>query len=100
MFLLLADAPPIRAGTIQQNISKTNQYTCENCDKIFKNRSGLWKHKQKCNINNEEDTDEDEDEDEDNEYMYQGINIKDKYALVLHLLKQNGDLQHKIIEMA
>ena len=40
-------------------------------------------------------------ENEDNdEYTYQGINIKDKDALVLHLLKQNGDLQNKIIEMA
>ena len=32
--------------------------------------------------------------------MYQGINIKDKDALVLHLLKQNGELHNKIIEMA
>jgi hypothetical protein len=23
-------------------------HLCENCNKIFKNRSGLWKHKQKC----------------------------------------------------
>jgi hypothetical protein len=32
--------------------------------------------------------------------LIDGINIKDKDALVLHLLKQNGDLQNKIIEMA
>ena len=25
------------------------KYTCEKCNKEFKNRSGLWKHKQKCN---------------------------------------------------
>jgi hypothetical protein len=31
--------------------------------------------------------------------MYQGINIKDKDALVLYLLKKNGDQQNKIIEM-
>jgi hypothetical protein len=31
--------------------------------------------------------------------MYQGINIKDKDALILHLLQQNGNLQNKIIEI-
>ena len=66
---------------------------CENCDKIFKTSSGLWKHKKKCSgkINTINEDDED---------TYQGINIKDKDALVLHLLKQNGELQNKIIEMA
>lgn len=81
---------------------------CDKCDKKFKTNSGLWKHKQKCkqttcddkivsiNQNNEDD----DDKNDDDEYMYQGINIKDKDALVLHLLKQNGELQNKILEMA
>ena len=80
---------------IQQKISKSTQHTCEKCEKKFKNRSGLWKHKKKCLFYCNQ-----EDDDEDNEFMYQGINIQDKDALVLHLLKQNGDLQNKIIEMA
>jgi hypothetical protein len=70
---------------------KNKDYTCEKCNKIYLSRVGLWKHKKKCNNLIES---------ENNEYMYQGINIKDKDALVLHLLKQNGDLQNKIIEMA
>jgi hypothetical protein len=57
--------------------------------------SSLCKHKKTCcceiNTNDKED---------DDENMYQGINIKDKDALVLHLLKQNGELQNKLIEMA
>ena len=36
----------------------------------------------------------------DDENYIDGINIKDKDALVLHLLKQNGELQNKIIEIA
>ena len=32
---------------IKQKICST-KYTCEKCSKEFKNRSGLWKHKQKC----------------------------------------------------
>ena len=59
-----------------------------NCDKHFKSQSGLWKHKKKCDV-----------KEVDDENMDQGINIKDKDALVLHLLKQNGDLQNKIISM-
>jgi len=33
--------------TIKQNLS--NQYVCENCNKIYKDRTGLWKHNKKCN---------------------------------------------------
>jgi hypothetical protein len=68
-------------------------YNCI-CGNVYKHMSSLCKHKKKCNFI------QDENNNEDNEYMYQGINIKDKDALVLHLLKQNGELQNKIIEMA
>jgi hypothetical protein len=51
----------------------------------------LWKHKQKCTYTEEKDNDK--------ETMIDGINIKDKDALVFHLLKQNTDLQNKIIDM-
>jgi len=76
-----------------QNTSKNiKEYICE-CGSTYKFPSGLWRHKQKCTvICNQNNFDE--------EYTYQGINIKDKDVLVLHLLKQNGDLQNKIIEMA
>jgi hypothetical protein len=66
-----------------------SKYQCEKCDKKFKDRSGLWRHKKKCVT-----------EDEDNTEFIDGINIKDKDALVLHLLKQNSELQNKIIDMA
>ena len=36
----------------------------------------------------------------DNIQYIDGININDKNALVIHLLKQNTELQHKIIDMA
>ena len=75
-----------------QNIEKTHIFTCKNCNKEYLSRVGLWKHNKIC-LHNKQDT-------EDNTYMYEGINIKDKDTLVLHLLKQNGDLQNKIIEMA
>jgi hypothetical protein len=64
-------------------------YQCD-CGKVYRHMSSLCAHKKKCNNLIEP---------ENNEYMYQGINIKDKDALVLHLLKQNGELQNKIIEL-
>lgn len=64
------------------NIEKS--YTC-NCGKKYKHMSSLCAHKNKC---------------DKKEIMYNGINIKDKDALVLHLLKQNSELQNKIIEIA
>ena len=77
-------------------IPKNAEYICK-CGNIYKYMSGLSRHKKNCgSIHNDNNSDDNEDD----EYMYQGINIKDKDALVLHLLKQNGDLQNKIIEMA
>ena len=59
-------------------------YECQNCEKVFNDRAGLWRHKKKCSP----------------EMIIDGINIKDKDALVFHLIKQNGDLQNKLIEIA
>jgi|LakMenEpi03Aug12_release.lakeMendotaPanAssembly.Ray.scaffolds.fasta_scaffold522197_1 hypothetical protein len=69
-------------------------YNCV-CGNVYKHMSSLCKHKKTCccKINTT-------DKEDDDENMYQGINIKDKDALVLHLLKQNGELQNKIIEIA
>ncbi len=77
-------------GNIKNMKKHEKTFTCD-CEKKFKTNSGLWKHKQKCNhdiIN------------KDDEILIDGINIKDKDALVLHLLKQNSELHHKIIEMS
>jgi len=60
------------------------EYSCQ-CGKKYKHMSSLCAHKKKCN--------------EDGKYI-DGINIKDKDALVLHLLKQNGELQNKLIELS
>ena len=61
----------------------SSKYTCEKCNKEFKNRSGLWKHKQKCskkeeNQINEEPTDKD---------------------LIMILIKENADLKNMMMEV-
>jgi hypothetical protein len=52
--------------------------------------STLCAHKKKCSIQKL---------DEEPNY-FEGINIKDKDALVLHLLKQNSELQKSLIEIS
>jgi hypothetical protein len=61
-------------------------YSCS-CGKEYKHMSTLCAHKKKC-IKKEEDI------------IIDGINIKDKDALLYHLLKQNGELQKSLIEMS
>ena len=67
-------------------------FVCEKCNKEYTVRNSLWYHEKKCIKDKEKDDDDDN--------YYEGINIKDKDALVLHLLKQNGDLHNKLIEMS
>jgi len=77
-------------ATNDKNLKPTlfsKKYLCDFCEKNFNDRSGLWRHKKNC-INKKEQ----------NNY-YEGINLKDKDALVLHLLKQNSNLQNKLIEL-
>jgi len=56
-------------------------FKCKNCDKEYKARNSLWYHEKKCIINNDEYTAEFGKE------------------LIIMLLKQNGDLQNKVIEL-
>jgi hypothetical protein len=61
------------------NIKK---YECENCDKEFKDRAGLWRHKKKCL----------------NEEKVFGNDFNEK-EIIMTLLQQNNQLQNKIIEL-
>jgi hypothetical protein len=60
-------------------------FQCKNCEKIFKERTGLWRHKQKCN---------------NVDQLKEEFNGNDKDSLLVHLLKKNEELQNKIIEMS
>lgn len=77
--------------TVNYTRNSTNNceevFLCE-CGKMYKERSGLWRHKKKCKKVDQEDS-EDEGEEE--------LNEKD---MVLKLIKQNGDLQKQLINMS
>ena len=86
----MATKPAILATNLSQK-SQDHNFICYNCNRHYKDKSGLWRHKKNCINKKEKNYDE-------NNY-YEGINIKDKDALVLYLLKQNSDLQKSLIEL-
>jgi hypothetical protein len=77
-----------------------SQYTCKNCNKMYNERSGLWRHKKKCNFSEEnakntEDnislsTDEIEEKPEEEGPM--------NTTMIFELLKQNNEFKELIIE--
>jgi hypothetical protein len=56
-----------------------SDFICQNCNKEYKSRVGLWKHKKICNINVISDIDKKDDS-------------FDKEQLILMLIKQNSEL--------
>jgi len=62
----------------------SKKYSCENCEKQFNDRAGLWRHKKKCLDKKSDNEDKD-------------ISMKE---LVLMLFQQNNKVQDAIIEMS
>ena len=59
---------------------------CNNCEKKFKNRSGLWKHKKKCIVNKEEDK------------IIEISNNKNYKDLVLKLITENQEFKKEMFK--
>ena len=65
--------------------SQKSQHECT-CGKTYKDNSGLWRHKQKCNYNNDSNND----------------SINDTALLtnlVIEVVKNNNDLQKQCVEL-
>jgi hypothetical protein len=75
----------------------TSNHICDNCNKIYKERSGLWRHKQKCKFIKEviiEETKTDTAVTKSNT----DIDLSDK-NLILTLIQQNNELQKQMLEV-
>ena len=70
-----------------------NAFTCDMCNKIYKSRMGLWRHKQKCNeictMFDNSDTDDISSKTEDSGEIVQTM---------MHLIKQNQEFKELIVE--
>ena len=68
-------------------------FVCE-CGRFYKERTGLWRHKKKCNaVENQLIVTEEEEQEEEEEEL-------NEKEMVLKLIKQNGELQKQIINMS
>ena len=91
--LSLKHQKSIKETEMESNVNEimpklcSSKFSCEKCPKEFKNRSGLWKHKQKCNNNNNNisDTSSDTKETETKE-------------LIQYLLKENSEFKQLMID--
>ena len=76
----------------EQNEQPEPKLSCERCSKEFKERSGLWRHKKKCDmINLHEQT-----------IMNSGANLNDinnLTTLICELVKSNTDIHKSVIEL-
>ncbi len=61
-------------------------YACQNCGKIYKDNSGLWRHKQKCTMKQSEPP----------PFTVQDTNIMSDKELITMLVKQNSELMNVI----
>ena len=52
--LLSNDTKSITDGNKCAELCTMNEFKCDKCDRSYKNRSGLWKHKKMCDTNNKE----------------------------------------------
>jgi len=69
----------------QPNFQQIQQskFTCENCNKEYKDKSGLWRHNKKCS-----------------EPQNSNKSPEISQELILTIIKQNSELQNTIIEMS
>jgi hypothetical protein len=73
-------------------------FQCENCNKIFITKAGLWKHKKKCTINNN-DTINDNINDNINDTINElAKKIIDKDELIMFLIKENTEFKNIILD--
>jgi len=64
----------------QQHITSPNFFICSNCNKSYKDNSGLWRHKKKCCKNSND------------------ISNKITSELIINVLHQNKELNNLVVE--
>jgi hypothetical protein len=74
----------------EQNEPNDITYTCQSCNKQYKDRTGLWRHNQKCKLKECFKCETQTINETPNETS--NIDINDKDQLILFLIKQNSEL--------
>jgi hypothetical protein len=70
----------------EQNEQKKETHMCHTCNKHYKDRTGLWRHKQKCKL--KEDYEEEKNPDE----------IHELKEIMKYLMKENSEMKNMMLE--
>jgi hypothetical protein len=82
-------------ATFSNTLATEKTHTCEFCNKKYKDRTGLWRHKKKCintNINTNNNTDNNTNNTNNN------TNSANENELVQFLMKENSEFKQLLIE--
>jgi hypothetical protein len=79
------------------NAQTSGIYKCDICEKIYLDRSGLWKHKTKGYCHNLIKPESNENENEKKE-LINADNKSDIYEIVKYLIKENSELKTMMLE--
>jgi hypothetical protein len=77
-------------NNVDNSVNNTEKTFKCSCGKKYKERSGLWKHSKKCEFQNELN-------EQNEQNTTTTINVTDS-TVILHLLKQNDEFKHLIVE--
>jgi hypothetical protein len=72
-----------------KKVAKICEFICNNCNKEYKSRVGLWKHNKICIDNNDNN---------DNNICENNKNYEITNEMIMNILKQNNELQQMILE--
>ena len=91
------------SNTSQQEATKKT-HICENCNKAYKDRTGLWRHKKKCSISSSDNEYNEYNDNEYNEYNENEYNNFEKKSLIdidviMELIKNNTEIQKKMLDV-
>ena len=76
--------------------SQKNKFTCSNCNKVYKDNSGLWRHKKKCIT---EEKVSDENCFIETEEIPQTNEIQELKEFMKYLMKENSEMKNMMLEV-
>ena len=69
---------------------------CQNCNKEFKTRSGLWKHKKQCNIGNINKDKNEENKEDNNDH---DNDVQELKVFMKYLMEENSEMKSMMMEV-
>jgi hypothetical protein len=79
----------VTESIIQATEKNEKHLCCDTCQRIYHNRTGLWRHKKKCSVENKQ---------YNTENHYENTSVKETEKLLQYLIKENADFKQLLID--